>query len=59
LIQEERTVDSVRDAILEEYEVDLDQCEKDLMELLQRLVDEGLVVMGNGRPTQDENNAAR
>jgi len=43
LIQEPRTVNEVCDAILEEYEVEPDQCEHDLLALLQELAAEGLI----------------
>jgi hypothetical protein len=44
-IKEPKTVDEVRDAILEEYDVEKIQCEKDLMELLRELTEKGLVVV--------------
>jgi hypothetical protein len=43
LIQEPRTVKELRDILTSEYEVDTYRCERDLITLLQRLVDEGLV----------------
>jgi hypothetical protein len=43
LIQEPRSVKEIQDAILEEYEVDPDQCEVDVMELLQELSTNGLI----------------
>ena len=43
LIQEPRTVHEIRDAILEEYEVDPDRCERDIVTLLEQLADAGLV----------------
>jgi len=43
LIQEPRTVNEVRDALLEEYHVERDHCERDLLTLLQRLAAEGLI----------------
>ena len=43
LIQERKTVQQIRDAILEEYEVEPERIEHDLMALLQRLADEGLI----------------
>lgn len=47
LIQEPRTVAEVRDAILEEYEVELDRCERDLLALLENLAAEGLIEVRN------------
>jgi hypothetical protein len=43
LIQEPRRLADIRRAILEEYEVDGDRCERDLQELLQQLTAEGLI----------------
>jgi hypothetical protein len=43
LIQQPRTVQQVRDAIMEEYDVDPDRCERDLLVLLQDLVGRELV----------------
>lgn len=43
LIQEPRVVGDVRDIVMEEYEVDLDRCERDLLALLQRLAAEELI----------------
>jgi hypothetical protein len=37
LIQEPKTVKEIRNAILEEYEVDPNQCARDVLELLQEL----------------------
>lgn len=47
LIQQPRTVSSIQDVIMEEYEVERDQCECDLLELLQRLEAEGLIEVRN------------
>ena len=47
LIQEPRTVSEIRDILTSEYEVDSHRCERDLVALLQRLVDEGLVEVKN------------
>ena len=43
LIQEPRTVDEIRDAILEEYDVDPDRCERDLLVLLRDLAAKELI----------------
>lgn len=43
LIQEPNSVKEVRDVLLSEYEVEPERCERDLISLLQRLADEGLV----------------
>jgi hypothetical protein len=43
LIQEPRTVHEVRDALLEEYEVEPERCECELLALLQELAVKGLI----------------
>lgn len=43
LLEEPRTLDSLRDALLEDYEVDPDQCESDLIEALEQMRRDGLV----------------
>ena len=43
LIQEPRTVNEIRDALLEEYEVASERCEGDLLRLLEILRAEGLI----------------
>jgi hypothetical protein len=43
LIQEPRTLNDIRNVILEEYEVEPEHCERDLLILLQELAAEGLI----------------
>ena len=43
LIQEPATVSTVRDVLLEEYDVEPEQCAIDLVELVEELAAEGLV----------------
>jgi hypothetical protein len=43
LIQESRTVDQIQDVILEEYEIDPDSCERDLLMLVGDLAARELV----------------
>ncbi|MEL7669270.1 PqqD family protein [Methanobacterium sp.] len=43
IIQEPKTVAEIRDAVLEEYDVSEEVCEKDLVELIAELSDKGLV----------------
>ena len=43
LLQRPRRISELRDALLEEYEVDADSCERDLLELLQKMRTEGLI----------------
>jgi hypothetical protein len=50
LIQEPRNVSDIRDTILEEYNVRPERCERDLLALLQRLADEGLIEVQNAAP---------
>jgi len=42
-VQQPRKVQEIRDAILREYEVSNEQCERDLFTLLRQLSEEGLV----------------
>jgi hypothetical protein len=42
-IKEPKTIDQVRDAILDEYDVGKEECERDLYELLKELTGKGLV----------------
>lgn len=42
-VQQPRKVQEIRDAILREYEVSHEQCERDLFSLLRELSDKGLV----------------
>ena len=43
LLQRPKRISELRDALLEEYEVDADSCERDLLELLQKMRTEGLI----------------
>ena len=43
LLQQKRTVAELRDAVMEEYEVGSAQCERDLLDLLEKMRSEGLV----------------
>ena len=47
LIQEPRKVSEIRDAILEEYDVEPDRCETDLLALLQELLEKELIEVKN------------
>ena len=48
LLQVPRKVGRIRDRLVEEYEVQPEQCEKDLFRLLERLVSEKLIGVRNG-----------
>ena len=43
LIQEPKTIKEIRDAISEEYDVESDRCEHDVLEILQELSTHGLI----------------
>jgi Coenzyme PQQ synthesis protein D (PqqD) len=43
LVQQARSVGEIRDALLDEYEVQPEQCERDLLELLKQLREQGLI----------------
>jgi hypothetical protein len=47
LIQEPRTVGQIRNVIVTEYDVGTDQCEQDIVLLLQEMVAKGLVEITN------------
>ena len=46
LLQEPRTILEVRDALLQEFEVEPERCERDLLGLLESLLDAHLVELG-------------
>jgi hypothetical protein len=50
LIQEPRVVRDVRGILLEEYDVAPERCERDLIELLERLAEEGLIELRDEPP---------
>ena len=43
LMEQPCTVESIRDAVLQKYEVDEERCQRDLVELLDKLSAEGLI----------------
>ena len=47
MIQEPVKVGKVRDTILEEYDIDREQCEEDLLAILSDLEKEGLIIVEN------------
>ena len=47
LIAESKKVTDVRDAIADEYQVDLDSCEQDVLNFLKELADGGLIEVQN------------
>lgn len=50
LLQEPRQVSQVRDALLEEYDVEPERCEQDVIALLGELAAHGLVEVRHGSP---------
>lgn len=47
LLQQPRSVTELRDALLEEFEVDAERCERDLLGLLEKMRSEGLIEVRN------------
>lgn len=43
LLQRQRAVSELRDAVLEEYEVEPERCERELLGLLEQMRSEGLI----------------
>ena len=43
LLQRQRSVAELRDAVLEEYDVEKEPCERDLLDLLEKMQAEGLI----------------
>ena len=46
LLQEPRTVDEICGTVRQEFEVELDRCRRDLINLLEQMRNEGLVTEG-------------
>ena len=51
MIQEPRRVDEIRDAIVEEYAVEPERCERDILKLLQELAAAGLIEVKDAAAT--------
>jgi hypothetical protein len=49
LVQQSRSVVEIRDALLEEYDVEAEQCERDLLNLLEKLREQGLIEVREAR----------
>ena len=47
LIQQPRNVSEIRDTILNKYEVETPECEQDLISLLQKLLEKGIIGIRN------------
>ncbi len=52
LIQEPRTIEEIHDRLLQEYEADAGECERDLLNLLDDLSKAGLVEIRDARTDQ-------
>ena len=48
LVQQPTRVADIRDAIAREYEVELERCERDVLDLLRQLAAEGLIEVRDG-----------
>jgi Coenzyme PQQ synthesis protein D (PqqD) len=46
LLQQPKSICEIRDVIVDEYEVTPEQCERDLLDLLERMKTEGLIELG-------------
>ena len=49
LLQRKRSVAELRDAVLEEYDVEKERCERDLLDLLEKMQAEGLIEVVGSR----------
>ncbi|MGH9718361.1 MAG: PqqD family protein [Candidatus Acidiferrales bacterium] len=43
LVQQAKSVSEIRDALVDEYDVETQQCERDVLDLLQRMREQGLI----------------
>jgi hypothetical protein len=50
LLQKPRSIGELRDALLDEYDVEAERCENDLFELLEKLWAEGLIEVRAAAP---------
>ncbi len=53
MLRESKTVGDVRDMILNEYEVESDQCDRDIITLIRRAADKGLIAVGEDDSVPD------
>jgi coenzyme PQQ synthesis protein D (PqqD) len=51
LVREPMRVSAIRDTIASEYEVDLERCERDVLNLLRELAAQGLIEVSDGSET--------
>lgn len=52
LVQTPRTISEIREALLKVYDVHPDDCTRDLIDLLQKLMDWNLIELRNGKPPE-------
>jgi hypothetical protein len=50
LVQQSRSVREIRDTLVEEYDVQAEQCERDLLDLLESMREQGLIEVGEAKP---------
>ncbi len=50
LVQEQKTVLEIRNTILDEYDVEPERCEKELLDILKDMASEGLIEVNGGTP---------
>ena len=51
LIQEPKSVKDVLDTLLEQYDIEPDRCEREVLALLQQMGERGLIEIKNGKST--------
>lgn len=49
LVQQERTVAEIREVLVDEYDVEAQRCEQDLLDLLEKLREQGLIEVREGQ----------
>lgn len=54
LLQKARSVGELRDVLVEEYDVEAGRCERDLIELLERMRAEGLIEVTDAAPAGNQ-----
>jgi len=52
LIQQQRSVAELRDAVMDEYEVEAERCEREILELLEKMRSEGLIQVVDKTPSK-------
>lgn len=52
LVQQSRSVREIRDALLEEYDVQAERCERDLLGLLEKMREQGLIEVRGERQAE-------